>query len=32
MTFEMHVCNAGRDLGFNTIIKDRPQDTRARAC
>jgi hypothetical protein len=32
MTQEMHVCNAGRDLGFNSIIKDRAEDTRARAC
>jgi len=32
MTWEMHVCNAGRDLGFNTIIKTRSADTRARAC
>ncbi len=41
MTWEMHVCNAGRDLGFNTIIKARggdnsrqvlENDQRARAC
>ena len=40
MTWEMHVCNAGRDLGFNTIIKTRGGDVRqairndqsARAC
>jgi hypothetical protein len=32
MTAEMHVCNAGRDLGFNTLIKDRAVDSSARAC
>lgn len=32
MTYEMHVCRAGRDLGFNTIIKDRSEDQNARAC
>ncbi len=32
MTYEMHVCNAARDLRFNSIIKEREHDRNARAC